>query len=52
MLSRLWNAPEADTATECSTTGSSEAAMLGGLTLKRRWRNRRKASGEPFESPT
>ena len=51
MLGRLWNAPEADTATGCSTTGSSEAAMLGGLTLKRRWQNRRKAAGEPFDKP-
>ena len=30
MLSRLWNSPETDSATGCSTTGSSEAAMLGG----------------------
>ena len=28
MLSRLWGAPDADEATGCSTTGSSEAAML------------------------
>jgi glutamate decarboxylase len=33
MLSRLWNSPDADSATGCSTTGSSEAAMLGGLAL-------------------
>jgi hypothetical protein len=31
ILSRLWHAPDADEATGCSTTGSSEAAMLGGL---------------------
>ena len=30
MLSRLWNSPSTDEATGCSTTGSSEAAMLGG----------------------
>src|SRR4051795_10697135 len=30
MLSRLWHAPEAAEATGCSTTGSSEAAMLRG----------------------
>src|SRR6266699_4537232 len=41
MLSRLWHAPEADEATGCSTTGSSEAAMLGGLAMKRRWMKRR-----------
>src|SRR5829696_2338358 len=34
MLSRLWNSPSADVATGCSTTGSSEACMLGGLALK------------------
>src|ERR1044072_1988498 len=37
LLSHLWPAPDADEATGCSTTGSSEAAMLGGLALKRRW---------------
>ena len=40
MLSRLWNSPDTDSATGCSTTGSSEAAMLGGLALKRRWQQR------------
>lgn len=29
MLSRLWNSPSTEQATGCSTTGSSEAAMLG-----------------------
>jgi glutamate decarboxylase len=51
MLARLWNTPEADRATGCSTTGSSEAAMLGGLALKRRWQHRRKAEGKPIDSP-
>ena len=51
MLSRLWHAPEADEATGCSTTGSSEAAMLGGLALKRRWQHRRKEAGEPADRP-
>ena len=46
MLSRLWNSPDTDSATGCSTTGSSEAAMLGGLALKRRWQQRRRAAGE------
>jgi glutamate decarboxylase len=40
MLSNLWHAPDAEQATGCSTTGSSEAAMLGGLALKRRWQQR------------
>jgi len=51
MLSRLWQAPDADTATGCSTTGSSEAAMLGGLALKRRWQHRREAAGLPADRP-
>ena len=50
-LSRLWNAPEADQATGCSTTGSSEAAMLGGLALKRRWQERRAEAGKPADRP-
>src|SRR3954453_5773119 len=51
ILSRLWNAPESSQATGCSTTGSSEAAMLGGLALKRRWQHARKAAGKPFDKP-
>ena len=51
MLSRLWNAPDATQATGCSTTGSSEAAMLGGLALKRRWMQRRRAEGKPVDRP-
>jgi glutamate decarboxylase len=51
ILSRLWNAPEAAEATGCSTTGSSEAAMLGGLALKRRWQQRREAAGAPPARP-
>ncbi len=51
ILSRLWHAPDADEATGCSTTGSSEAAMLGGLALKRRWQHRRKAAGKPADRP-
>ena len=51
MLSRLFNSPEPDKATGCSTTGSSEAAMLGGLALKRKWQQRRKAEGKPTDTP-
>ena len=51
MLSRLWRAPDVDEATGCSTTGSSEAAMLGGLALKRRWQTRRAAEGKPVDKP-
>jgi glutamate decarboxylase len=51
ILSRLWNAPAADEAVGCSTTGSSEAAMLGGLALKRRWQQRRRAEGKSTDQP-
>jgi glutamate decarboxylase len=51
MLADLWNSPEAATTIGCSTTGSSEAAMLGGLALKWNWRKRRKAAGKSIESP-
>ena len=51
MLSRLWHAPDPDKATGCSTIGSSEAAMLGGLALKRRWQHRRRAAGRPADKP-
>ncbi|MFJ4964868.1 glutamate decarboxylase [Streptomyces sp. NPDC088729] len=37
MLADLWNAPEPTSTVGCSTTGSSEACMLAGLALKRRW---------------
>ncbi|MBG0564348.1 glutamate decarboxylase [Actinoplanes aureus] len=47
MLSRLWNAPDPRQATGCSTTGSSEAAMLGGLALKRRWQRKHARGGRP-----
>ncbi|MDQ6687850.1 MAG: glutamate decarboxylase [Actinomycetota bacterium] len=40
MLADLWHAPEPEQATGCSTTGSSEACMLAGLALKRRWATR------------
>jgi glutamate decarboxylase len=51
ILSRLWNAPDAAQATGCSTTGSSEAAMLGGLAMKRRWQERRRAEGKSTDRP-
>ncbi|QIQ20983.1 glutamate decarboxylase [Zophobihabitans entericus] len=51
MLADLWNSPAAKKTTGCSTTGSSEAAMLGGLAMKFRWREKRKAEGKPFDKP-
>ncbi|MFJ2934929.1 glutamate decarboxylase [Streptomyces sp. NPDC087219] len=40
MLADLWHAPDPATAVGCSTTGSSEACMLAGMALKRRWAKR------------
>jgi glutamate decarboxylase len=40
MLADLWNAPDPAAAVGCSTTGSSEACMLAGLAMKRRWAQR------------
>jgi glutamate/tyrosine decarboxylase-like PLP-dependent enzyme len=51
ILADLWHAPEAGRAIGCSTTGSSEAGMLGGLALKWRWREGRRRAGEPADRP-
>ncbi|UJX41506.1 glutamate decarboxylase [Desulfovibrio sp. JY] len=51
MLADLWHSPEAANTMGCSTTGSSEAAMLGGLAMKWRWRAARKAAGKPTDKP-
>ncbi|HEX4539258.1 MAG TPA: glutamate decarboxylase [Acidimicrobiales bacterium] len=51
ILGNLWHMPEKGGATGCSTTGSSEACMLGGLALKRRWRAGRRAEGKDTTNP-
>jgi glutamate decarboxylase len=51
ILADLWNAPEHTNATGCSTTGSSEAAMLCGMALKWRWRERMEKAGKPTDRP-
>jgi glutamate decarboxylase len=51
ILSHLWNAPPGGQATGCSTTGSSEACMLGGMALLWRWRARRQAAGQDAARP-
>jgi glutamate decarboxylase len=56
ILAHLWHAPSATSehstgsATGCSTTGSSEACMLGGLALLWRWRARRQAAGRDTQA--
>ncbi|CAK7338796.1 unnamed protein product [Dovyalis caffra] len=49
----LFNAPlgESETAIGVGTVGSSEAIMLAGLAFKRKWQNKRKAEGKPYDQP-
>lgn len=54
MIGRLFNAPTHDdnaSAVGTSTIGSSEAIMLAVLAMKKRWQNKRKAEGKPFDKP-
>ncbi|MCF8569109.1 glutamate decarboxylase [Gordonia sp. HY002] len=51
ILGNLWNNPDVENSIGTSTIGSSEACMLGGLALKRRWQQARKDAGKSTESP-
>ncbi|MDO5618491.1 glutamate decarboxylase [Kocuria sp.] len=51
ILADLWNAPAPQRAIGTSTIGSSEACMLGGLAMKRRWQNARRAAGQSTQQP-
>src|SRR4051794_28433187 len=51
IIGRLWHASSDVEVTGTSCTGSSEAAMLGGMALKWRWRERMKAAGKPTDKP-
>lgn len=51
MLAGLWHSPDPEGTLGCSTVGSSEAAMLGGLALKWQWRKRRAAAGLSTDKP-
>jgi glutamate decarboxylase len=51
MLADLWNSPDAANTLGTSTTGSSEAAMLGGMALLWKWRERQRAAGKPTDKP-
>jgi glutamate decarboxylase len=46
ILADLWHAPDPADVIGCSTTGSSEACMLAGMALKRRW-----AARQPKDKP-
>ena len=49
MMADLFNAPGETTGTR--TQGSSEAIMLGALSLKWKWRERREQAGKPTDRP-
>jgi glutamate decarboxylase len=51
ILADLWHAEKSHQTIGCSTTGSSEAAMLGGLAFKWKWRERREAEGKDANKP-
>ncbi|KAF7040661.1 hypothetical protein CFC21_050553 [Triticum aestivum] len=53
MIAHLFNAPinEDEKAIGVSTVGSSEAIMLAGLAFKRKWANKRKEEGKPYDKP-
>ena len=51
ILADLWHVPDADATIGTSTIGSSEACMLGGLALKRRWQEARKEAGKSHDKP-
>jgi glutamate decarboxylase len=51
ILADLWHADANGNAVGTSTTGSSEAAMLGGMALLWRWRARQRAAGKPTDKP-
>jgi glutamate decarboxylase len=51
MLAGLWNAPDPHNAIGTSTIGSSEACMLGGLAMKRRWQQARRDAGKSADRP-
>lgn len=51
ILADLWHSPQSADTIGCSTTGSSEAAMLGGLALKWKWRKKREAEHKDTARP-
>jgi glutamate decarboxylase len=53
MIAHLFHAPLEDgkQAIGASTIGSSEAVMLAGLAMKRKWQLERRAAGKPCDKP-
>lgn len=51
ILANLWGAQKGEQAIGSATTGSSEAIHLGGLAMKRRWQEKRRAEGKDSTKP-
>ena len=53
MMANLYHAPDSslDNAWGSATIGSSEAIMLAGLAMKKKWEARRKAEGKSIDKP-
>ena len=51
VVANLWKAPKDCNAIGTATAGSSEAIMLGGLAMKKRWQESRKAAGKDHYRP-
>ena len=51
LVADLWKAPKEGKAVGTATAGSSEAIMLGGLAMKKRWQESRKAAGKDHYHP-
>ncbi|KAJ2936646.1 hypothetical protein H1R20_g461, partial [Candolleomyces eurysporus] len=51
MLGDLWKAPKEGKVIGTATAGSSEAIMLGGLAMKKRWQEARKKDGKDYFHP-
>ncbi|KAM7193749.1 glutamate decarboxylase [Rhypophila sp. PSN 637] len=51
ILAHLWGVQKGEKAIGAPTVGSSEAIHLGGLAMKRRWQERRKAEGKDTLKP-
>ena len=51
IIAHLWGVQKGEKAVGSPTVGSSEAIHLGGLAMKRRWQERRKAQGKDTLTP-
>ncbi|KAJ8131054.1 hypothetical protein O1611_g2569 [Lasiodiplodia mahajangana] len=51
IIAKLWGVSKGEKAVGTATTGSSEAIHLGGLAMKRRWQEHRRAKGLDTSNP-